>query len=97
MVVVMERIYAVVLEDIKDHPENHIHNMDALMACSMINGAIDSGLLDAHSKYVDLGSNGGIRCDVIDGACACGSWHDLDEARVAEIKKFNQLKSKSGT
>ena len=92
----MERTYIMVLEDIKAHPENHIHNIDGLMACSMINGAIDSGLLDCHSQYVDLGNNGGVRCDVIEGPCSCSGWHNLDKERISELKKINQLKPKSG-
>lgn len=37
--------------------------------------AIDLEVFDAHQRYVDLGTNGGVRCDVVRGACACGGWH----------------------
>lgn len=63
------------LKEIKEHPENHRHpNTDTLMSCSMINGAISLMLLDAHAGT--HGTNGGVKCDVAEGPCACGAWHN---------------------
>ena len=63
------------LKDIKKHPEHHRHNFEGLMSCCTTNGALDCSLVDAHGKYVNLGTNGGTKCDVISGPCACGTWH----------------------
>jgi len=63
------------LLDIKNHPEKHKHDFDGLTECCVFEGAIDLSIMDAHSKYVDLGTNGGVRCDTTDGPCACGAWH----------------------
>ena len=41
----------------------------------MINGCLDLRLMEAHSQYVDMGTNGGVQCDVTEGPCACGAWH----------------------
>lgn len=71
-----ERTYEERLEDIKKCPENHLHgDFGALVACCLINGAIDLSLMEAHSKHGLLGSNGGTACDVLSGPCACGAWH----------------------
>ena len=67
--------YDLKLKDIQEHPENHRHAFGELSACCMVGGALDLSLMEAHSKYVDLGTNGGTRCDVVDGPCACGAWH----------------------
>lgn len=56
------------------------------MACCYVDGALDSRLIDAHSRYVDLGSNGGVRCDTIDGPCACGAWH-FEKEKKKIVKK----------
>ncbi|MHA1469123.1 MAG: hypothetical protein ACTSSP_01030 [Candidatus Asgardarchaeia archaeon] len=58
------------------------------MACCYVDGALDFGLVDAHSQYVDLGSNGGVRCDTIDGPCACGAWHVAKEKRKIVKKEI---------
>ncbi|MBI2633080.1 MAG: hypothetical protein HYW78_01680 [Parcubacteria group bacterium] len=63
------------ISDIRDHPENHRHNFEGLTACCMRDGAIDLSIMEAHSQYSDLGTNGGKRCDVVEGPCACGAWH----------------------
>lgn len=63
------------LEDIRKNPRRHRHTYDGLVACCTIGGAISMQLVGAHQKHVDLGTNGGIRCDVTEGACACGAWH----------------------
>lgn len=63
------------LEDLKKNPQNHRHDYNGLVSCCMINGAIDLSLMDAHSQYVDMGTNGGVRCDTSSGPCACGAWH----------------------
>jgi len=63
------------IADIKEHPENHKHTFDELTACCMIDGELDLSVMDAHGKYVDLGTNGGVECDTIEGPCACGAWH----------------------
>ena len=62
-------------EDIQQHPEKHKHTFDELQECCMLDDAIDSFLMDAHSRFVNLGTNGGVRCDVTSGPCACGAWH----------------------
>lgn len=62
------------LKDIKEHPEKHRHgDTNGVMSCSMINGAIDLEILDAHAGT--YGTNGGVKCDVGSGPCACGAWH----------------------
>jgi hypothetical protein len=63
------------LQDIKEHPEKHHHTFEALQACCIVDGALSLALLDAHGKYAALGFNGGQRCDVVSGPCACGAWH----------------------
>lgn len=63
------------LEDIRNNPQNHKHRHDELVACCMIDGAVDIRLMEAHSECVDLGENGGVKCDVVEGPCACGAWH----------------------
>lgn len=71
----MTRTAESVIQDIKDHPENHKHDFAGLQQCCFINGAIDCSVMEAHSKYVDLGTNGGVKCDTTSGPCACGAWH----------------------
>lgn len=63
------------LRDIKEHPERHRHDYEGLNACCFHNGALDLGLIDAHSQYARLGTNGGRACDVTSGPCSCGAWH----------------------
>lgn len=63
------------IKDIKEHPDRHRHDFQRLQACCFVNGAIDMSVMDAHEKYVDMGTNGGTRCDVSSGPCACGAWH----------------------
>ena len=63
-----------VIKDIRKHPENHKHDYDGLIACCMINGAIDCRVMDVHSE-ISTRSNGGVRCDVTSGPCSCGAWH----------------------
>jgi hypothetical protein len=62
------------IRHIKEHPEQHRHTFDALQACCYLKGAIDLATMEAHSS-VNLGTNGGVRCDVVEGPCACGAWH----------------------
>lgn len=72
----MEKTHESVLRHIKEFPEEHLHDYEGLIACGTINGAIDALILEAHSEmHPSLGSNGGIRCDVMSGPCACGAWH----------------------
>ena len=71
----MGRTAEKVLEDIKKNPKNHRHNFSELSACCIIDGIIQAELIEAHAKYVDLGRNGGVKCDVTKGPCACGAWH----------------------
>ncbi len=61
------------VRDIHDHPERHRHNYSGLLACCTINGVIDLALIEAHGAL--LGRNGGVACDVTQGPCACGAWH----------------------
>jgi hypothetical protein len=63
------------LKDIREHPGRHRHDFGGLQRCCMIDGALDTGLMEAHERYANLGRNGGIRCDVVSGPCACGAWH----------------------
>ncbi len=63
------------LLDIKKYPEEHKHTFGKLQRCCTKNGVIDLKIMDAHSKYVDLGTNGGVRCDTVSGPCSCGAWH----------------------
>ncbi len=63
------------LKDIKENPEKHKHDFNGLNQCCFINGAIDLGLMDAHTQYASQGTNGGRGCDVSSGPCACGAWH----------------------
>ena len=68
-----QRNHKEVLRDIREHPENHRHTFDGLTTCCMINGAIDISIMDAHEGI--LGQNGGRKCDVTSGPCACGATH----------------------
>lgn len=63
------------VQDIKDHPERHRHDFSGLTSCCMVDGALDSRVQEAHSRYASFGANGGQRCDVSSGPCACGAWH----------------------
>jgi hypothetical protein len=63
-----------VSRDIKENPQKHLHNFDALQACCTINGAIDPRLMEAHTS-VTRRTNGGRQCDVSSGPCSCGAWH----------------------
>jgi len=63
------------IEDIKANPEKHKHDFNGLQQCCMIDGVLVLQIMDAHSKYVSLGSNGGTKCDVTKGPCSCGAWH----------------------
>ena len=63
------------IDDIRDYPENHRHDFEGLIACCMRDRAIDLSVMEAHEKYIDIGCNGGKRCDVIEGPCACDAWH----------------------
>ena len=62
-------------EDIVKNPEKHRHTYEELIVCSMIDKVLKLSLLVAHQKYAPVGMNGGIRCDVTEGPCACGVWH----------------------
>lgn len=63
------------IDHIKNNPHLHEHDFNGLQRCCFINGAVDLGVMDAHSQYVNMGTNGGMRCDVRRGPCACGAWH----------------------
>ena len=71
----MARTQEEVLQDIRENPERHKHDFDGLMACCMIGGALDTSIMEAHSANEPFGRNGGTRCDVSSGPCACGAWH----------------------
>ncbi|MDO8601672.1 MAG: hypothetical protein Q7R62_00870 [bacterium] len=71
----MERTRESVLKDIQEHPERHMHDWKNLFACCLIGDTVVLEALVAHATYVPLGSNGGVRCDVLSGPCACGAWH----------------------
>jgi hypothetical protein len=63
-----------ILKEIKETPDNHRHeDLNALTSCCMINGAIDLAVMQAHEGL--CGENGGVKCDVRSGPCACGAWH----------------------
>lgn len=68
----MDDPVAVRLKDIQEHPEKHHHDFTGLRNCCIINGSIHIHLMDAHPE---LGRNGGQKCDVTRGPCACGAWH----------------------
>lgn len=73
---------------IAEHPSDHVHEYLELIECCTINGAIDTSLIEVHSKFVDLGSNGGIKCDSIEGPCACGAWHEKEQ-KLDELRRKN--------
>jgi hypothetical protein len=61
------------LDDIRKRPDRHRHHeMNELVRCCMIDGAIDGMLLQEHAG---TGHNHGQKCDVISGPCGCGGWH----------------------
>jgi hypothetical protein len=61
------------LDDLRDRPERHRHyDMNELIGCCMVNGAIDGMLIE---KHAGLGYKGNRKCDVINGPCSCGGWH----------------------
>ncbi len=69
----MPRTRDEVLEDIKKHPESHIHNSNGLRACCTIAGYLDLALVSAHREFVNPdGTNG---CSVVSGPCCCGGTH----------------------
>jgi hypothetical protein len=59
--------------EIVSHPEKHRHDYNGLVACCMVDGALDTMLMQAHEGI--YGSNGGVKCDVSSGPCSCGAWH----------------------
>ena len=63
------------LADIKAHPELHRHDFDGLQRCCTVDGAIEVSLMEAHGAHANLGTGGGVACDVSAGPCACGAWH----------------------
>jgi len=68
--------YDVKLLDLMSNPASHEHeSLEELRRCCMINGAIDLSLIDKHGQYVDMGTNGGVKCDVRRGPCAYGATH----------------------
>lgn len=64
-----------ILKEIREHPELHRHSFNELVRCCSVDDATDLFLMEAHLKYVNIGTNGGQRCDVRSGPCACGAWH----------------------
>ncbi|MFH1047286.1 MAG: hypothetical protein V1738_03190 [Patescibacteria group bacterium] len=80
------RTYESVLKDIEENPDNHCHDFGELSLCCLIDGVFEPSLMDAHQEL--FGSNGGQRCDVALGPCACGAWHTKDEwpIRMAKSK-----------
>lgn len=77
----MKRTRDQVIRDIEEHPELHVHDFSDLMKCSAVFSeelsefVLDASVFDAHSRHGNLGMNGGIRCDVTSGPCACGAYH----------------------
>ena len=63
------------LKEIKERPELHRHTFEALQRCCMHAGALDMQIMEAHETHASVGTNGGRRCDVTSGPCACGAWH----------------------
>jgi hypothetical protein len=63
------------IKDIKENPSDHIHTFSQLQHCCIIDGALDLSVMDAHSEYINMGTNGGVKCDVTEGPCACGATH----------------------
>jgi len=45
----------------------------------MVNWVLEMSLMEAHGELVGLGTNGGRKCDVSEGPCNCGAWHNIDE------------------
>ncbi len=68
-----------ILEDSQNHPENHLHNFNELISCCTVDGVLDISLFDTHAEHIGLGTNGGAKCDVLEGPCACGAWHTKEE------------------
>ena len=71
------------LQHIKDYPGQHVHfDVERLMSCCMVDMghgyfAVVAQLMDAHQQYTPLGRNGDHNCDVMDGPCNCGAWHNV--------------------
>ncbi len=62
--------------ELQEHPDRHRHaELAGIIACAMVDGSVSLLRFDAHSRVVDMGSNGGVRCDVRRGPCSCGAWH----------------------
>ena len=63
------------VEDVRAHPERHRHDFNGLQRCCIVDGILDTRIMDAHETHASTGSNGGRRCDVTRGPCSCGAWH----------------------
>jgi hypothetical protein len=63
-----------IIQDIKDHPENHKHDFSGLNRCCIIDGVMDCSVMEAHQELMK-GEFKTSRCDVTRGPCACGAWH----------------------
>ena len=74
------------IADLAFHPERHHHTFDGLYACCFYEDALD---LDLMQKHEGLGLNG-TRCDVVSGACSCGSNHP-PESVVDQIATLEAL------
>lgn len=61
------------LKEIGEHPEWHKHNYHQLVLCCLVDGILNATLMQAHAGTA--GTNGGVKCDVIEGPCVCGAWH----------------------
>ena len=68
--------YDLKLLDLMAHPERHHHEtLFDIRDCCTIDGNVDLQLFDQHSQYANMGTNGGVQCDVRRGPCSCGAWH----------------------
>ena len=63
------------IKDVQEHPDRHRHDFSGLQLCCIVDGILDSRIMDAHEQHASFGTNGGRRCDVSHGPCSCGAWH----------------------
>lgn len=65
------------IAEIQARPELHQHTYWELIACCerVVPGVMDLNVMEAH-RAVHAQRNSRGKCDVYDGPCACGAWHN---------------------
>jgi hypothetical protein len=67
----------VMIDQLRHHPERHVHRFrEELEKCCKVNGQFAPVLLELHYIYSKIHNANNDPCDVLEGPCTCGAWHD---------------------